>query len=674
MKIHKLIFISLLILLPSLLIFPLYAQQDLSVTWDWIDGKNLHQGTKISFSVVITKTNPDLSINVTSIWIHTSWMESNVFTIDNFDYELKTGENRFNFTRAISSTAVLGETNDFACIIKYKISNGTEFDSSLIRSSSVTIRKGQTIYSDQTINLSNIGNIVFFFFVSLGCMYLFRKDLKTFLENKTKYIPIILFISVFFVYVLSVSWNFIDYLVSESTQQGFLITGDEPHYVLVIKAILKGTFDINQVYPVNKVQHSIISEGLLMNGTRVSTLCIGLPLLSIIPYVLGESFINSGVFGVLIMNCLFASGIIVLIYKFGMLFTKDIVVSIVTALTFAFSTLLFPWAGQIFPEIILGFMILLVTYKVFTASSGRDWIIAAVLIGFYTLFRRQMIYVAFLSVGLIFIFLYKNKEHKKLRYFILSFVGAFSVSLLYDIIVVGFGTITLVGTGGQVSIPPTYNILGVHVNQYFWLGLIGHWIDSNSGLLFYSPILILSFLGLYSFIKKNRKFPVIFVLSIFSFWYVATGIIGGWHGWLSIPSRFMICMLPLLSLPFLYSLKEFKNSKLFKGSYVVLFLMGLISSGFIAFNRVLGYILVWVNGVGRTRYILTMADTFKVDISPLPDYAYAWFNGGDIGNVPQSSVLLAGWAVGFLVIVALLLCIGYKGNNLNITEKIEQSE
>jgi len=375
------------------------------------------------------------------------------------------------------------------------------------------------------------------------------------------------------------------------------------------------------------------------------------------------------------MNCLFASGIIVLIHKFSMLFTKDVIVSIVTALTFAFSTLLFPWAGQIFPEIVLGFMILLVTYKVFTASSGRDWIVIGVLLGFYPLLKRQAIFLSLLSVVMVCIFLYKNKDyHKKLYLFFSSFVGVLAVYFFYELTFgLGSGVLGgLVSSSGQISAPMTYNILGISISQYFWLGLIGHWIDSNSGLLFYSPILILSCLGIYSFVKKNNKFFVFFTFGNFLFWYFASGVVGYWHGWLSIPARYMICILPLLSIPFVFAIKEFGKNILFKISFVILFLFGLISSGSIAFNRVLGFTFVWVQGIPRSRYVLSMARAFEVDFSFLPDYAYAWYKGGGIHNVPQSSILLAEWAVGFLIIVILLLCIGYKGDNFNITEKIKQ--
>lgn len=653
-----------LILILAIIIFfvlpSLVFAESVSVKWVWDSGETLYQSNPTPITIHVKNISPK-SINVTIIAVHMAWHDSDVFIIVFSGVKiLNSGEEyNFSFVDIVSNKMERGETSDFACFVK-----GPTFDSGIIRASQVNIEKGKSIYSEETVDSLFVVIITILFSVFVVVVGIFRKRISKILSIHKNRLPMIVFVVAFIIFVLSVNANFGSWVASDPIIQGFAITGDEPHYVLLTRALLNGDLDLRNVYPEGKVIHGGISSGVFMKDTIVSNHGLMLPILSIIPYLLGMFFVGSGVYGILILNCVFASGIILLIYKIAMHLSDNVNVSLITAFTFAFSTLLFPWAGQVFPEIIIGFCLLLVSYKILVVPTKYDWILIGVIFGLIPFFRHQLFVLSLTALVLISTYLLKKRYSIKLKYFLSSFGIGLVLYIFYVVGFLGFEKLgfrlgALANPISPLSLAPSFNLFGIiPISQYFWLGLLGHWIDSNSGLLFYSPVLILAFLGIVPFIKKTKRFFVVFVFTIFGVWYLTTGMLSIWHGWLAIPARYMICILPLLSIPFVFALKEFRKKLLFKVSFVVLFLMGLISNGLIAFNRILGYTVVWVNGVPRSRYVIAMSQAFKLDFSILPDFAYAWFDGGEIGNVPQSPILLGTWAVIFLASAGSLLFVG----------------
>lgn len=638
------------------------AEPSAEVTWTWNYGKTLYRGNMTSFAITL-RNNLPVPIKISNIGLHTAWMPSNAFVFTGSMYELKSGESHaFTFSETVPSDASLGETADFACIVYYD--NFTS-DSGVIRAPLIEIKEGAGVYVEQHINPLHP---ILIMVLGLGVIipvYYFRERVGFNLKKVSKYASLIVFTLSLLIFLVSVHSNFSPWYASNPFTQGFSITGDEPHYVFIIKALLKGDLNTGHIYPEGYTQHYIDGKGLFTEGMRIPAHSIGFPVLLILPYLFGKFILHSGVYGALIFNCLLASGIITLIYKISVYLSKDISTGLITSLTFALSTLLFPWAGQLFPEIAIGFVVLYVTFKVLVSPTKSGWALVGIVLGLFPFLKPHTIFFSAISLIAITTFLFKRREEFKC--FLISFVAGLSVYVFYVVGVLGVDNFFLLTSSfaeSAVSSPSAINILGVHISSCFWLGLLGHWIDSNSGLLFYSPILILSFLGLLAFIKKSKRLFAIFVLVVFSVWYFATGILGIWHGWLSIPARYMICVLPLLSIPLTYGIMKFGRSLIFRAGYISLFLIGLIPNCLIAFNRLLGYTIVWSQGVPRSRYVLGMGRAFGFDISFLPDFAFAWYHGGEIGNIPQSPALLISWAFVFLLSSIFLLYVGYSGGGV----------
>jgi len=618
---------------------------------------------------VVINNPSSIPLNVTGLQIlyHYAWSAPNTFGINYIgNYTLLPGDNKFQFDFTVPDNFPLGEATDFACIVLYNF-NKTAFDSGVVRPISATINRGKGLYVEQEISISNIVTPIFFFSLFITFSFLFRKKIKKLIKIHYRRMGWLIFICSFVVFVLSIHSNFSYWLVPVPRFEGFTVTGDEPHYVLIVKALIKGNLDMNQTYPWGVTQHTIVSSGLLNNGTLVASHGIGFPLLSVLPYILGEFFLRTGVYGVMIFTCLLASSIIVLIYKITLHLNENVYISLITSFTFAFSTLLFPWSGQLFTELLLGFFTLLIVYKFLTASGKLDWLLIGFVLGFYPFIKRQGMIVSLVLLGFLIIYLQKKKLLQNLRWLIPPFGSLFVIFIVYVVCFIGQVGFLLVGLGGggEISIPPAINVLGIiPVSKVFYLGLLGLFIDSNSGLIFHSPILILSFLGILTFIRKNKNFFLLFTGINFFVWYLGAGLLGYWHGWISIPGRYMITILPLLSIPFAYGLQEFSKFILYKTTYIFLFTIGMIINGLIAFNRLLGYTIVWVNGIPRSRLILALNKELGdalIGLNSLPEFAFHWYHEGEIGSRPQDPLLLLSWSLFFLSMVSCFLLIGYIG-------------
>lgn len=649
--------ILLFILLFFLSIFvPSVSAQDQDVTAEWVwKSTNLYQSNYTTFLIVIKNFSPS-PITTHSILIHTAWMNPNIFLVLTYNQTIESrATHAETFTHEVPHNIELGTTSDFAFIVFYKTVDGVSHETGILRAPPVDIKKGKGLYTDQSIPISQLFMLSVFFFGTVVFIWGAREGINTLSKRYTRYLPLFVFLTTFIVYLLALYSNFAPWYINNARLQGFPITGDEPHYIDAIKGLLNGDLNMSRVYPEGVLQHTCVSAGIFNNGTTITAHGLGFPILATIPYVLGMRLIGSGVFGVLIFICALTSGIITLIYKSVTHLLKDVRIGLVTAFSFAFSTLLFPWSGQAFSEIILGFFVMLACYGVLTADSPRDWVITGAVLGYYPFIKNQALVLSIISVVLIIVTLYKRKQNRYLHYFLLSFSIVLVGYVIYVVGFVGLEDTIYVGPGTALVPEETINILGTRISTKFWMGFIGLWLDSNFGLLFHSPILILVFLGIFSFLKsKSERLLVLVSTLTFITWYAGVGHTTYWFGWLSIPGRYMMCIAPLLSLPFAHSIKIYGSNKLFRGSYVGLLLLGFVTNTLLAFNRILGYVVLFVSDIGRTRLMYALSDTFKIDYGNFPDFAYSpWI------DTPQPPHLLVVWTAVFIFIVGVLMYIGY---------------
>ena len=645
-----------IILLSTLLLFlsipTINATEDLNIQWVW--ESKLYQ--QIDTNLIIHITNNNISpISLKTILIHYPWDPENSFNILYLTDSIqptKTLDIKFpvhvpNFTKT-------GETSDFACILDYSINNSTEVIGTGIVRTIETIYPGKSIYVSQTIDPSTILIIIVFFIIICIILYYNKETLFPWLYNHKSNLPLLLFIVTFSIYTASLYMNYVPYLSNYSDFQGFHITGDEPHYVFATNGLLQGTTDPIQFYPENYARHIIISEGLLTKGQVVFAHMYGLSAMSMIPYKLGEIFLRSGVGGCLIFISLLVSLIIQLIYKTSMfLSNNNIIPSLLTSLAFAFSTLLFVWSGQFFTEIIASFFIMLFITLIITSDNPGGWFLGGISLSILPFLKFQFITLT-IPTAILTIYLLKNRKPEQ-RAFTFSYTTLTLAILLFMFLFVGFKAY-----GSNIGIMPqdigvkTLNIFGIYINKLFYLTWIGLLLDRNVGILFFSPILILSLLGVFPLLKiKNIATYIATLICIL--WVGSVSLTTFWNGWIAPPGRYMIVLLPLFSLPFIMGLTSFYKHKYYMISFTSLFLLGLIPNLLMATNRLLDYVMSSGYGGGVTRFMEAL-QKLKINIAIFPEFFDTMWSGQNI------SVTYI-WSICFIIISCYLLYLSHQQTN-----------
>jgi hypothetical protein len=646
---NKFFVILFLLLLTSTQI----VHADSNVSLEWISGTQLTLDTNCIITINIKNTSPN-TIQAQTIAIHFSWMPQNIFITENCSRQiLPNNIASFNLTTHVPPKTTVEKTSDFAFYVIYTINN--EQKSSEIFRQTIDIIIGKSIYAEQPINSYYIIGIIIIFILSCAIIYGNKEKLLIFINNIRKHIPVLIFIVTFIIYTTFLSMNFAPYLLSTKSQQGFPLTGDEPHYLLMTNTFLSGKIDADSIYKdsIAMYRHYRNSTGLLLYGTKISSHPYGLPLLMTVPYFLGETFLNSGAYGVLIFICALTALISVMIYKISMFITKEnLVVSILTTVAFAFATNIFMWSGQFFTENIISFFITLAIYKLLTGTKKTDFIVSGIAFAVLPFIKYQGIFI--IGGCLLILCLLHIKGTKNLKYVIIPLLFSIVAYILYMYLFIGFGTVDMLGTNtdlGQV----TYNILGFNIYKMFYVAFFGLLLDRNYGLFIYSPILILSILGVFQTIK-NRNPAIYLSAFIFGFWLSAISGFIGWEGWISIPGKYTIVILPLLCIPFALGLMDFLENIKYKVLYLVLFLIGLIFNILIASNRILGYVMYISNGTDFNWLMSCLFKYFGINITLIPDFNNIWLN-------PVNTKLLVLWVFGFVIILAILLYFSKKKNN-----------
>jgi hypothetical protein len=562
-------------------------------------------------------------------------------------------------------------TEDFACYALYNlISNSGTVDpniiyTGLIRPPPITINYGKSYNSEQILYFDTITGICIVFFSVCAVLYGKRKDLISWLGAHKSRIPLLIFSLTLIIYLIFLLFNYTPYLVNNIVSQGFPITGDEPHYILAARALQFGKADGDSIYGIvpGMFRHIRYSEGVLNNGTEFLNHPYGLPVISVIPYFLGQTLFHSGTFGALALICVLTAIISVLIYKISMVLTDgNIIASFVTSVTFAFGTDLFMWSGQFFSEVVMSFLIILFVYRTLKARSKLDWSICGIIIGLLPFFKYQAI---FISAGclIIFILLY-FKVNKTTKYSILSLLITTSLFELYLYLFYGLTNYTMLGSPEGFYQGEIINVFGYNFYKLSYIVIFGLLLDRNYGILIYSPILIFSLLGIFQLLK--HKGPAIyFSIFIFVFWFGAISNSADWMGWISVPGRYMIVILPLLSLPFALGLADFIKSKFYMISYVFLFLAGLIPNAIIASNRVFGYV-AFISHDGDYNWYMNALDSLGFHI--------AWWSA-DFNNfwVSDNNFRIMAITITVFIIISLMLIrLSYKETHRRKQEDLSQ--
>lgn len=389
-------------------------------------------------------------------------------------------------------------------------------------------------------------------------------------------IKLLIFAVVLIVYLI-LKQNFIPWN-AEGREKYNLFTGDEPQYCLISHSLVfDGDFDLannleNRDY-YNFYPHKMKPHGLVgwKNSDRYSYHRLGLPIMIAPAYYLGHiSGKGARQLTLCFLNILGAL-LAVIIYSFCFAKTRNHLVSTCTALLIAFTNPIIIYTHQIYPEMVAGLFILcafcLVPYRPLLASfciAALPW--------FHERFGPITLV---LSAYLIYQIGWNKK--KLFRIFLPLAISAILQILYYQ---------KMYGLPFPIQeswVPGSYDSqFGFFNKTGFYTGLLGLILDRAEGLLIYAPIFALTLVGIFLYLRNQRREALWFII-VFLSYFLPVGMFGYWWGGGAPPPRFLVAIVPLLCLPLCIALAEIKSFS-FRFSFLFLSSISLLL-GFFLINH-----------------------------------------------------------------------------------------
>ena len=401
-----------------------------------------------------------------------------------------------------------------------------------------------------------------------------EKPLKLhFIKNLSeKSIKLILFFFVFFIYLIS-KQNIIPF-GAENEERFKYFTGDEPQYCLIAHSLifdkdydLKNNLDNNNYrhfYP-----HKMTAHGLpgAKNQDRYSYHRLGTSILIAPAYYLGHlTRLGERQIIVIFLNLLGAF-LALIMFSSCIKITKDKFSSFLVTLTVSLSVPLIFYTHMVYPEMIAGLLIL----YVFT-NAAKKHLASSLCIAFIPWLHERFAPVTLVLVAYLFYSIGWNK--KKLLYVLIPlFISALFQMLYYQ---------SMYGIPMPIQeafVEGSYDSqFGFFNKSGLLIGLLGLFFDSAEGLFIYSPIFMLSLSGIFLLFKTNKANAVWFTL-IFLSYYIPVGIFGFWWGGGAPPPRFLVSIIPLLSIPLALALSKLRSLH-FRYTFFILSALSIFSGLF----------------------------------------------------------------------------------------------
>ncbi|MGO9643719.1 MAG: hypothetical protein ACLPY5_03110 [Candidatus Bathyarchaeia archaeon] len=407
-------------------------------------------------------------------------------------------------------------------------------------------------------------------------------------------------------------------------------TGDEPHYVVIIKSLARGHLYV-EVYSDPRPEwttwpyswHAVKGP----DGHFYSTHGIGFPILAASFYIIGGSL------GVILFIPLVTSLVNLFQYFACRRITGDDYVSFITALVMGFATLVCAYSNQFYPELLMALLLLISLNLVLKYGLTNSVQVAiGLLIGYGFLLKAAFAAIV-AGYGLALFIICIRKRRLNFVLFVAPVAVWFAAFCFYNTTAFGnpFAVPLASGESGYNQIIATNAIFAT-------TGLI---FDRYRGLLPYSPILLLSILGLKPLIKERSDVFALATAAVLAEYLVSSLFTHWWAGW-SLPARYLISVLPLFSLPLSLALKNNLHKPWFKiGTYCTIYL-GLYLNLTMSWPRAIGLNVNSGKSDMLSRAYLGFDNIFPVIL-----------NSQDLLNISLTQLLL--WLSGLTTIILLAL-------------------
>ncbi|GFP43094.1 hypothetical protein HKBW3C_02225 [Candidatus Hakubella thermalkaliphila] len=411
----------------------------------------------------------------------------------------------------------------------------------------------------------------------------------------------------------------------------FRLTGDEPHYLLVTHSLLfDGDIELTNNYA--NEDYKLFGRELPMEphgidnkaGKTYTYHMIGLSVLILPAYALGNRLLVVLFMGFL--TALFS----IESYSLCHDITKNKWASTVAWLSTSFTSPILFYSLQIYPEIPGGLLIVHSLRKILNLKNLETGSQNSLALGLYLSFLPWLHLRFIVSVGvLLALFLIKTRRILRRTFLVL-------IPLLMS-------GLAMAAYNYHIRGNPLPMGSGRLFQNLSYQGFSGLFLDQEAGLLVFSPIYILIFLGFVVLFFNWRKifyplfavFVTYFAISASNFGY------GAWWGGYSPAPRFLVSMVPLLAVAIAASYYVARGNRL-RYPFYVLSLLSLSLAYFLS-ARPEEYLYVSDDGVNN----------FLRDHSSLIDLTKlfpAYFNPAQ----PNTFLTLA-WIFALLVLTLLLL-------------------
>jgi hypothetical protein len=380
-----------------------------------------------------------------------------------------------------------------------------------------------------------------------------------------------------FLVTLLVYWSLVPWV-----SRHWWLTGDQPHYLVVTHSLLTDRDlelsnnyqekDFALFYIGNEIEpHVTIGP----DGGAYPAHTVGLSVLLLPAYALGYLVLGSHA-GVLYFltttGALLAANVYLLCYEV----TDRKLSSLLAWVTTAFTVPVMHYSFQVYPEILGA---LLLVWSLRHIRRGRQtkphiWLMVGVCVGFlpWLVTRFALLSVVLGPAALLSIaFAQGTRRWHSLSMLALCLPLILSCGALVAFDLHFYGHITpTFGYWGASQAIPGY-VLSPSPKKSA-TALMGSLFDQDFGLVIYTPIYALSFLGMLLILRSRRYDGLLLSLPVVTT-YLGVIWIGFTSAW-DIPYRFLVVILPLAGVAVAYSLQKV-TSPVFRAFGLVLFLIAL---------------------------------------------------------------------------------------------------
>ncbi len=465
-----------------------------------------------------------------------------------------------------------------------------------------------------------------------------------------------------------------------------IVTGDEPHYLVMSSGIVKqGSLEQTEPYREEFKTREIYKHGLAPEDAQPSpenthavlgpnglfnVHNIGLPILLTIPFLLG------GIVGAKLSMVFFGSLVVIVAWKFSSHFSENKIHRLWAVIAATISLPLIPASNQIYPDILAGLIALTGLYWFFTLHERRP-------AGLETLLAATVVFLPWLQIKFsatcvvlvlsISSRIYLQSKDLKRIIRILIIAGASCFALMaYNYYAFG-----------KVSGP--YQPGALELSKTSLMVLLGLHFDQNQGFILQNPVNLIGILAIGWMYRLNRTLSIVWALVFLSL-IVPNALHPNWYGGGSFSGRFQWAATLAFIIPTIYGLIFIAKSK--EKTFKAIIACGALLQLYFFYQYAISGANLYNKGAG------TWFDAYSIFYYPfygwlpmlydsswaygyLPNYSWMLLIGGLllVGFLGKESVLREAESKPKVIIVFFLILIFLAGlpNNDNNDEIVFQA-